>query len=99
MKDLRQLVATKFPAGTDNLHNLLGTTKNRVTRLLKENEENWKFMDAVEVAAWANVLEMERSDLIMQYGCGIKAITLDEAQQLTRDEGMDVFPEMIPHVA
>ena len=99
-KDFRQLVAEKFPAGIDNLHNLLGTTKNRVTKLLKDNEANWLLMSAEEVDCWASVLGMDRSELIMQYGCGVKAITLDEAQQLTREEGMAVFPDMmIPHVA
>ena len=100
MKDFRQLVAEKFPAGIDNLHKLVSSTKNRVTRLLKEEEENWKLMSAEELANWAAVLEIDRSELIMQYGCGVKAITLDEAQQLTQDEGMAVFPDMmIPHVA
>ena len=99
-KDFRQLVAEKFPAGIDNLHNLLGTTKNRVTKLLKEEEQNWKLMSAEELDCWAAVLGMDRSELIMQYGCGVKAITLDEAQQLTQAEGMAVFPDMmIPHVA
>ena len=99
-KDFRQLVAEKFPAGIDNLHNLLGTTKNRVTKLLKETEANWLLMTAEEVAAWAAVLEIDCSELIMQYGCGFKGMSLDDAQQLTQDEGMAVFPDMmIPHVA
>ena len=83
-KDLRQLVAEKFPAGIDNLHNLVGATKNRVTKLLKENEENWKLMDAEEVAAWAAVLEIDRSELIMVYGCGFDRMTPNQANQLIR---------------
>ena len=99
-KDFRQLVAEKFPAGIDNLHNLLGTTKNRVTKLLKEEEQNWKLMSAEELDCWASVLGMDRSELIMQYGCGFKGMSLDDAQQLTQEEGMAVFPDMmIPHVA
>ena len=56
-------------------------------------------MSAEEVAIWAAVLDMDRSELILQYGCGVKVITLDEAQRLTKEEGMEVFPDIIPHVA
>ena len=96
-KDFRQLVAEKFPAGIDNLHNLLGTTKNRVTKLLKETEANWLLMTAEEVAAWAAVLEIDRSELIMQYGCGFDGMTTNQANQLVKEEGMEVT--LMPHVA
>ena len=95
-RDFRQLVAEKFPAGIDNLHNLLGTTKYRVTQLLKD--EYWRNMTGEEVVAWANAMKMDRSDLIMQYGCGRRGMSMDEADMLVREEGMQ-FPDMIPHVA
>ena len=43
----------------------VGTTKNRVTKLLKKEDENWKLMSAEEVAVWAAVLGMDRSDLVV----------------------------------
>lgn len=95
--NFRELVAKKFPAGTENLFLLLGVTKNRVTWLLNPEADNHTKMTAEEVACWAEVLGLDRSELIMKFGCGWKTITPNEADQLVREEGMEFT--LIPHVA
>ena len=75
----------------ENLSKTFGyNTTNRVSRLLNPSADLLGQFNAKEVAILAEMLEVFPQDLIMDWGLGVQAITLDEANALVKDDGLEL---------
>lgn len=81
----------------DNLSYLLGySTTNRISRLINPSLDNLSQFNANEVAILANELSKNTEhpvtpqDLILEWGLGVKVITLDEANALVQEQGLEL---------
>lgn len=75
----------------DSLHRILGyTTTNRISRLLNPEADNLGSFTAHEVGKLSEALNIPPQELIREWGLGVNVITLDEANALVRELGMEV---------
>lgn len=82
-------VLDKLPyAVRASLHKRLGHSgSNRLTRLLNPLADSLGDFTAQEVKTLSEVLEMPAHELIMEWGLGRNAITIDQANELVANDG------------
>ena len=91
MNKLRQKLKEKFPMGWERIYEELGyRTSYKVTSHTNEDLEKATFskMEAWEIRAWAELLEVEPSELIYECNCGYKVLTREDIDRLVQHEGM-----------
>ena len=75
----------------DSLHRILGySTTNRISRLLNPEADNLGSFTAHEVGKLSEALNIPPQDLIREWGLGVNIITLDEANALVQEQGMEI---------
>lgn len=84
----------ELPKATyDQLPQLIGVNLRRLAFLQDtEYDERWTTkgvhnMRKDEMIAFARLLEVEPIDLLRDYGCGRKTLTLEEAEELAHSQG------------
>ena len=73
-------------ANYERLHKILSCSKYRLTTLQKGQEDFYP----QEVKALAQLLNMKPIELIMEHGIGRKYVTLQMADELVKEEGLEV---------
>ena len=75
----------------DRLHFTLGyKTTNRISRLLNPEADNLGSFTAHEVGKLSEALNIPPQELIREWGLGVNIITLDEANALVQEQGMEI---------
>ena len=73
-------------ADLERLHEILGCSKYRLTTLQRGQEDFYPN----EVQALAKLIKMKPIELIMEHGIGRKYVTLQMADELVKEEGLEV---------
>lgn len=75
----------------DTLYLRLGMTNtNRLTRMLNPDDNRLGDFSSGEVMILANLLRVSPEDLIMDWGLGVNNITLDQANQMVKNQGIEI---------
>lgn len=96
-KPIKPLVEAAFPAGIENIQEVVGCTRNKATRVLEGDGRH--FLDAEEVKAWAKALNVEPYELLFEYGCGYYRLNSDEINQFVNAAGKSLQIDLVEHAA
>jgi len=94
---IKPLALAAFPAGIENIHEVVGCTRNKATRVL--DGDGRFFLDANEVKAWANALDVEPYELLFHHGCGYYRLNSYEINQFVNASGKSLQVYLIEHAA
>ncbi|WP_282782392.1 hypothetical protein [Phaeodactylibacter xiamenensis] len=96
-KPIKPLVEEAFPAGFENIHEVVGCTRNKATRVL--DGDGRFFLTAEEVRSWAKVLSVEPYELLFEYGCGYERLNSNEINQFVNAAGKSLQIDLVEHAA